>query len=113
MSNKTSPYNVRRGMIPAIWQRASRTRTNGRTQDDRTIHQRLEDLTLGMLVLSRKIGERIIIGPSTEPVVIQLIETRGLSACIGITASKETIVDREEVAERRAVGKPQAKRQAS
>lgn len=58
-----------------------------------------------MLVLTRRIGQRIIIGPSTVPVEIQLIATKGSFARLGIVAPKETVVDREEVAVRRADSK--------
>jgi carbon storage regulator len=49
-----------------------------------------------MLVLCRKIGEKIKVGPSGS-IVITLIEIRGNRARIGIEAPAEIRVDRAEV----------------
>jgi carbon storage regulator CsrA len=49
-----------------------------------------------MLVLSRCVGERILVDGGR--VVIQLLETHGHRAKIGVQASPEIRVDREEVA---------------
>ena len=47
-----------------------------------------------MLILSRKVGERIIIG---DNICIDVIDMRGSRVRIGITAPREIPVDREEV----------------
>ena len=54
-----------------------------------------------MLILSRKEGERIVIG---RDVVITVVESRGNRVRLGITAPRETPVNREEVLERLARG---------
>lgn len=51
-----------------------------------------------MLVLSRKIGERIVIGGK---VVVTIIEIKGGKVQIGIEAPVEITIDREEVDERK------------
>ena len=48
-----------------------------------------------MLVMSRKRGERIVIGDKTA--VIEVIEIRGDKVRLGITADREIPVHREEV----------------
>jgi carbon storage regulator len=50
-----------------------------------------------MLVLSRKEGERIVIG---RDIVITVVESRGHRVRLGITAPPETPINREEVFER-------------
>lgn len=52
-----------------------------------------------MLVISRMDGEKFKIGDS---IVVTIIETRQGRCRIGIEAPKEIVVDRMEVAERRA-----------
>ena len=47
-----------------------------------------------MLILTRKIGETIVIG---DDVKITVLGVRGNQACIGIDAPKETSVHREEI----------------
>lgn len=47
-----------------------------------------------MLVLSRKEGERIMIG---ENIVVQLVEIRGDKVRIGVVAPKDVPVHRHEV----------------
>ena len=59
-----------------------------------------------MLVLSRRIGERIVVGNS---IFITLVATQGDNARIGIEAPRDVAVDRHEVhlrkaAERRLAG---------
>ena len=51
-----------------------------------------------MLVLSRKVGERICIG---NGIVITLVATSGDRARIGIDAPVEIAVDREEIRRRK------------
>jgi carbon storage regulator len=50
-----------------------------------------------MLVLTRKIGERIMIEPGIE---ISIVEVRGGKVRIGVKAPRDIRVDRAEVAER-------------
>ncbi len=47
-----------------------------------------------MLVLSRKVGEKIRIG---DDIVIEIVELRGERIRVGITAPKEVPCHREEV----------------
>jgi len=51
-----------------------------------------------MLVLTRKVGEAIIIG---DHIRIAIMAIMGEKVRIGITAPKEVIVDRQEVHEKR------------
>ena len=54
-----------------------------------------------MLVLSRKIGEKIVVG---DGITITVLAARNGRARLGLTAPKETRIDREEIAERRQGG---------
>lgn len=60
-----------------------------------------------MLVLSRKIGTRIVVD---GPAVIEIVEIRGDKVRLGVTAPNTTTIDREEIAVLRAanpvVGEP-------
>jgi carbon storage regulator len=56
-----------------------------------------------MLVLTRKLGEQIIIG---EDISITVVAVQGDRVRLGITAPKETRVDRQEIHERRKSGEP-------
>jgi carbon storage regulator len=47
-----------------------------------------------MLVLSRKVGEEIVIG---NDIRIKVLEIRGGKARIGIVAPEEVVVDRQEI----------------
>ena len=47
-----------------------------------------------MLVLSRKLGERIAIGPD---VIVEVVDIQGRYVRLGIVAPKEVVVDREEI----------------
>jgi carbon storage regulator len=51
-----------------------------------------------MLVLSRKVGEDIVIG---ENIHIKVVAIRGEKVRIGISAPKEVTVDRQEVHDKR------------
>lgn len=51
-----------------------------------------------MLVLSRFLDERILIG---EDIVVQVVDIRGDKVRLGITAPPEVRIDREEVRVRR------------
>ena len=53
-----------------------------------------------MLVLTRELGGRIILHTAAGEVIeIQLLETRGAQARIGIHAPKSVIIAREEIDE--------------
>lgn len=51
-----------------------------------------------MLVLSRKVGEEIVIGDSIR---IKIVAVDGGKVRIGIVAPKDVIVDRQEIHDRR------------
>jgi carbon storage regulator len=54
-----------------------------------------------MLVLARKVGEEIVIGDNIR---LTVVAVHGQKARIGISAPKEVVVDRQEVADRRNHG---------
>lgn len=58
-----------------------------------------------MLVLRRRVGERIMIGDSIEVVVLQV---RGGKVRLGFSAPAAVRVDRQEARKRRAVEEPEA-----
>ena len=60
-----------------------------------------------MLVLSRKIGERIVIGDGIE---ISIVEVRGGKVRIGVEAPKDVRVHRSEVVERDLAAVPASSR---
>ena len=51
-----------------------------------------------MLVLTRKVGEVIVVG---DDIRLTVVDIRGDRVRIGVTAPKEVVVDRQEVHERR------------
>jgi carbon storage regulator len=51
-----------------------------------------------MLILTRKLGEAIRIG---EDVVVTVMDVHGTQVRLGITAPKDVVVDREEIAKRK------------
>lgn len=51
-----------------------------------------------MLVLSRTIDEKIIIRSGTERIEVQVVAVRGQKVRLGVIASKNVLVDREEIA---------------
>jgi carbon storage regulator len=53
-----------------------------------------------MLVLSRKVGEEIVIGDNIRLMVVSI---QGDRMRLGISAPKEVVVDRQEVHEKRAI----------
>ena len=61
-----------------------------------------------MLVLKRKIGERIILhgGPLGKPVVLMIVDNDSSGVRLGVNAEPEIMVDREEVYERRREWRP-------
>jgi carbon storage regulator len=56
-----------------------------------------------MLVLSRKVGEEIVIG---DDIRIKIVSVDGGTMRIGIVAPREVIVDRQEVHDRRKQWEP-------
>jgi carbon storage regulator len=55
-----------------------------------------------VLVLSRRIGESIVVGPSAENVTITVLEVRGDVVRIGIDAPRSVRVHRAELLEQLA-----------
>ena len=51
-----------------------------------------------MLVLTRKVGEEIIIG---DDIRIMVVAVEGEKVRIGVSAPKEVVVDRQEIHEKR------------
>lgn len=51
-----------------------------------------------MLILSRKIGEKMVIN---DNIVIEILSIKGCQVRLGTTAPKEIRVDREEIKKRR------------
>jgi carbon storage regulator len=51
-----------------------------------------------MLILTRKIGESIVIGSNIH---VMLVAVQGDNVRIGISAPKDIVVDRQEIAEKR------------
>jgi carbon storage regulator len=51
-----------------------------------------------MLVLTRKVGEVIVIGNN---ICLTVVEIKGEKVRLGVTAPKEVIVDRQEIHEKR------------
>jgi len=51
-----------------------------------------------MLILTRKIGESIMIG---DDVVVQVMDVQGRQVRIGVAAPREVLVDRAEIREKR------------
>lgn len=54
-----------------------------------------------MLILTRKPGERLKIG---DDITVTVLKIDGRAVSIGVAAPPNVIIDREEVAERRAKG---------
>ena len=59
-----------------------------------------------MLVLSRKRGERIVVGD--REVIITVIDVRGDKVRIGVEAAPDVRIDREEIFELRRKGDDEA-----
>lgn len=60
---------------------------------------------MGMLILTRRAGETITIG---ENVTVTVLGIRSDQVRIGVNAPRDVAVDREEIAERKAVEKDRA-----
>jgi carbon storage regulator len=52
-----------------------------------------------MLILTRRVGETLMIGNNVQ---VTVLGVKGSQVRIGVTAPKDVVVDREEVAARRA-----------
>jgi len=50
-----------------------------------------------MLVLSRKVNQRIMLTQGPNPIIVDVLEIRGNRVRLGISAPKEFTIDREEV----------------
>ncbi len=50
-----------------------------------------------MLILSRKCGERIVVGLNGEAVTIEIVNIRGAQVRVGVEAPKHVAVHREEI----------------
>ena len=53
-----------------------------------------------MLVLTRKLDEEIIIGPSPEPVIVRVVDVMGDKVRIGVTALRSVEIHRGEIWDR-------------
>ncbi len=53
---------------------------------------------MGMLILTRRVGETVMIG---DDVTVTVLGVKGNQVRVGINAPKNVIVDREEIHERR------------
>ena len=58
---------------------------------------------MGMLILTRRIGETLVIDDNTR---LTVLGVKGNQVRIGITAPKEVTVDREEIYLRKKLGMP-------
>lgn len=56
-----------------------------------------------MLILTRRVGETIMIGDDIE---VTVLGVKGNQVRMGVKAPKDKVVDREEVRERRKAGIP-------
>lgn len=56
-----------------------------------------------MLILTRRVGETILIGDNIKMTVLNV---KGNQVRIGVTAPKDMAVDREEIRERKDAGLP-------
>jgi carbon storage regulator len=63
-----------------------------------------------MLVLTRKVGETLMIGDDVQVVILG---TKGNQVRVGVKAPKETVIDREEIRMRRDAGIPHVKQDRS
>ena len=62
-----------------------------------------------MLILMRRAGESINIGPD---IVVTLVSLERNRARIGIRAPRSIVVDREEIAKRKQAGEPPPEKEA-
>ncbi|HTQ40405.1 MAG TPA: carbon storage regulator [Pirellulales bacterium] len=59
-----------------------------------------------MLVLTRKVGEKIVVG---NRIVVEVLRTKGGRVRLGIDAPREVCVYRDEIRDRFKAAQPQAK----
>lgn len=62
-----------------------------------------------MLILTRRVGETIMIG---DDVTVTVLGVKGNQVRIGVVAPKDTAVDRQEIAERKRLEKARGERRA-
>src|SRR5258708_7739997 len=85
------------GRSPFGWSLAPRRMTyDGKGTGCDPFRVQGKDKEIGMLVLTRKIGERIIIG---DDVVVTIVSVRGGHVSVGIDAPKAVAIRREELIE--------------
>jgi carbon storage regulator len=53
-----------------------------------------------MLILSRHVGESLILGEGAEAIIVTVMQIRGNQVRIGVAAPPKVRVDREEIRER-------------
>jgi carbon storage regulator len=53
-----------------------------------------------MLILTRRVGERIVIGDGEEAITVVPLGVRGLQVRLGVEAPRHVPVHREEIAQR-------------
>jgi carbon storage regulator len=58
-----------------------------------------------MLILTRKVGESLVIGEGAEKIIVTIMQVRGAQVRIGVAAPPKVIVDREEIYLRRQAEK--------
>jgi carbon storage regulator len=58
-----------------------------------------------MLILSRRVGESLVIGEGAEKIIVTIMQVRGSQVRIGVAAPPKVIVDREEIYLRRQAEK--------
>lgn len=54
-----------------------------------------------MLILTRKVGEKIVINNANDAVVVTVLESKGNQVRIGVEAPHHIEVDREEIRQRK------------
>ncbi len=59
-----------------------------------------------MLILTRRVSEVIVIG---SDVTVTVLGVKGNQVRLGVNAPRDMVVDREEIAERKAAGLPAAR----
>lgn len=62
-----------------------------------------------MLILTRRVGETIMIG---DDVTVTVLGVKGSQVRIGVVAPRDTAVDRQEIAERKRLEKARGERHA-
>lgn len=63
-----------------------------------------------MLVLSRKVGESIVIGEGAAAARVTVMSVRGGKIRLGVATGEDVSVDREEVRQRKLIEGPRGQR---